>query len=94
MPKMDGFTLCKKIREQEEIPILFITAKVQEVDHNFQLKSYSKHLLHYQNFPQHTHEQPNNLLLFLLNYHDLQLIVFVVYRMRLIKEKMAFMLFL
>ena len=32
MPKMDGFTLCKKIREKEEIPILFITAKVQEVD--------------------------------------------------------------
>ena len=24
MPKMDGFTLCKKIREKEEIPILFI----------------------------------------------------------------------
>ena len=37
MPKMDGFTLCKKIREKEEIPILFITAKVQEVD---QLKGY------------------------------------------------------
>ena len=33
MPKMDGFTLCKKIREKEEIPILFIT----EVD---QLKGY------------------------------------------------------
>lgn len=37
MPKMDGFTLCKKIREKEEIPIIFITAKVQEVD---QLKGY------------------------------------------------------
>ena len=37
MPKMDGFTLCKKIREKEETPILFITAKVQEVD---QLKGY------------------------------------------------------
>lgn len=37
MPKMDGFTLCQKIREKEETPILFITAKVQEVD---QLKGY------------------------------------------------------
>ena len=34
---MDGFTLCQKIREKEETPILFITAKVQEVD---QLKGY------------------------------------------------------
>ena len=37
MPKMDGFTLCQKIREKEETPILFITAKVQEID---QLKGY------------------------------------------------------
>ncbi len=37
MPKMDGFTLCQKVREKEETPILFITAKVQEVD---QLKGY------------------------------------------------------
>lgn len=37
MPKMDGFTLCQKIREKEETPTLFITAKVQEVD---QLKGY------------------------------------------------------
>ena len=34
---MDGFTLCQKVREKEETPILFITAKVQEVD---QLKGY------------------------------------------------------
>lgn len=32
MPGMDGFELCKKIREQEGVPILFITAKVQEED--------------------------------------------------------------
>lgn len=32
MPGMDGFELCKKIREQEAVPILFITAKVQEED--------------------------------------------------------------
>lgn len=32
MPGMDGFELCKKIRGQETVPILFITAKVQEED--------------------------------------------------------------
>ncbi|MCR5793062.1 MAG: response regulator transcription factor [Lachnospiraceae bacterium] len=32
MPEMDGFELCKKIREQEDTPILFITARVQEED--------------------------------------------------------------
>lgn len=37
MPYMDGFELCKKIRERENVPILFITAKVQEQD---QLKGY------------------------------------------------------
>lgn len=42
MPKMDGFTLCQKVREKEETPILFITAGVQEVD---QLKGYE--LLYY-----------------------------------------------
>lgn len=34
---MDGFTLCEKIREQEDVPILFLTAKVQEED---QLRGY------------------------------------------------------
>ena len=37
MPKIDGFTLCQRFREKEETTILFITAKVQEVD---QLKGY------------------------------------------------------
>lgn len=32
MPGIDGFELCKKIRGQETVPILFITAKVQEED--------------------------------------------------------------
>lgn len=38
MPHMDGFEVCEKIRQQESVPILFITAKVQEQD---QLKGYS-----------------------------------------------------
>lgn len=32
MPGMDGFSLCKKISEQEKVPILFLTARVQEQD--------------------------------------------------------------
>jgi len=32
MPQMDGFTLCRKIREKENVPILFLTARVQETD--------------------------------------------------------------
>ena len=38
MPKMDGFELCKKIREIESTPILFLTARVQEED---QLRGYN-----------------------------------------------------
>lgn len=37
MPEMDGFTLCRKIREKEDVPILFLTARVQEED---QLRGY------------------------------------------------------
>lgn len=37
MPEIDGFTLCEKIREREDVPILFITAKVEEED---QLRGY------------------------------------------------------
>lgn len=37
MPEMDGFTLCRKIREKENVPILFLTARVQEED---QLRGY------------------------------------------------------
>lgn len=32
MPKMNGFTLCGKIRETSDIPIIFITARVLEED--------------------------------------------------------------
>lgn len=37
MPEMDGFTLCQKIREKEDVPLLFLTARVQEED---QLRGY------------------------------------------------------
>lgn len=30
MPGMDGFTLCRKIRERESVPVLFLTARVLE----------------------------------------------------------------
>ena len=32
MPEMDGFTLCNKIREKYTFPIIFATAKVEEID--------------------------------------------------------------
>lgn len=32
LPKQDGFTVCKKIREISDIPIFFITARVMEED--------------------------------------------------------------
>lgn len=32
LPKMDGFQVCRKIRETMNIPILMITAKEEEVD--------------------------------------------------------------
>lgn len=32
MPKVDGFTLCKKIRDEVDCPIIFITAKTLEED--------------------------------------------------------------
>jgi two-component system response regulator ResD len=32
MPKMDGFTLCARIREQSDVPILFLTARGDEWD--------------------------------------------------------------
>lgn len=37
MPGMDGFELCQRIRERENVPILFLTARVQEED---QLRGY------------------------------------------------------
>lgn len=32
MPLMDGWTLCKKIRESHEVPVIFLTAKGEEWD--------------------------------------------------------------
>lgn len=32
MPDMDGFSVCKKIRDHVNVPIVFLTAKVQEQD--------------------------------------------------------------
>ena len=32
MPKIDGFTVCKKIRENSSIPIVMLTAKSEEED--------------------------------------------------------------
>lgn len=37
MPELDGFELCRRIREKENVPILFLTARVQEAD---QLRGY------------------------------------------------------
>ena len=32
MPEVDGFTLCKKLREKYNFPIIFVTAKVEDLD--------------------------------------------------------------
>lgn len=32
MPDIDGFSLCNKIREKYNFPIIFVTAKVEEID--------------------------------------------------------------
>jgi len=32
LPKLDGFSVCKKVREFSDIPIIMITAKADEVD--------------------------------------------------------------
>ncbi len=32
LPDMDGFTLCRKIREQYLYPIIMLTAKVEDID--------------------------------------------------------------
>ena len=38
MPRMNGFELCRRIRTREDVPILFLTARVQEED---QLRGYA-----------------------------------------------------
>lgn len=32
MPKLDGYQVCKKIRERSQVPIIMLTARVDEVD--------------------------------------------------------------
>lgn len=32
MPEMDGFTACTKIREFSDVPIIFLTAKIDDMD--------------------------------------------------------------
>lgn len=32
LPKMDGYTVCKKIREKKNVPIIMLTAREEEVD--------------------------------------------------------------
>lgn len=32
LPEMDGFAVCKAIRQEKEIPILMVTARVEEID--------------------------------------------------------------
>lgn len=32
LPKMDGFDVCRKVREKSDVPILMITAREEEVD--------------------------------------------------------------
>lgn len=38
MPGMNGFTVCRKIREESDVPVIFITARAMEED---QLNGYS-----------------------------------------------------
>ena len=32
LPRMDGFTVCRKIREVSNVPVVMLTAKEEEVD--------------------------------------------------------------
>ena len=34
MPDMDGYSVCKQIREISQVPVLFLTAKNRETDKN------------------------------------------------------------
>ena len=38
LPEVDGFTICKRLRKRSDVPIIFITAKGNEVD---KLQGYS-----------------------------------------------------
>ena len=32
MPKIDGFQVCRKVREKKDTPIVMLTARAEEVD--------------------------------------------------------------
>lgn len=32
VPRMDGLTICRKVREQSDIPIILVTARTEEID--------------------------------------------------------------
>lgn len=38
LPKLNGFTVCRRIRENSDVPVIFITARVMEED---ELNGYS-----------------------------------------------------
>ena len=39
MPKINGFDLCKRIRELSDVPIIMLTARVEEIDKVFGLEN-------------------------------------------------------
>ncbi|MDO4224002.1 MAG: response regulator [Acinetobacter sp.] len=32
VPRMDGLTICRKVREQSDVPIILVTARTEEID--------------------------------------------------------------
>ena len=45
LPKMDGFDVCRKIREKSNTPIIMITARDEEVD-EFLIRAWRRRLYH------------------------------------------------
>ena len=39
MPKINGFDLCKRIRELSDVPIIMLTARIEEIDKVFGLEN-------------------------------------------------------
>ena len=37
VPRMDGLTICRKVREQSDLPIIMVTARTEEIDRVFGL---------------------------------------------------------
>lgn len=38
LPRMDGLTICRKVREQSDLPIIMVTARSEEIDRVLGLK--------------------------------------------------------